>query len=193
MYGVVGGQVHRGEHLSRARTLHGEHRVRLVLIGDRDAVRRGRPQATNHLGGVGRVRDQEHVVVGVHVGDEVVDHPTARVTAQRVLRLPGTNSAQVVAEAGVEEVHGAGAPYRGLAQVRHVEDADRFAHRRVLLEHSPARVLQGHLPPAERGELRAEGGMAVVQRRAAQFGHGLKLSPRPDGCSAAPTEPTGEQ
>src|SRR5690606_31599538 len=36
---------------------------------------------------------------------------------------------------------------------------------------SPAGVLQRHLPAAERGELGAQGGVPLVQRRAMQLGH----------------------
>src|SRR4029450_3646152 len=39
--------------------------------------------------------------------------------------------------------------------------------RHTRVEPPPAAVLQRHLPAAERGELRAEGGLPVVQRRAA--------------------------
>ena len=55
-----------------------------------------------------------------------------------------------------------------LAEVAHVEDADRGAHRGVLLD--DAGVLQRHVPAAELGELRAEGRVPVVQRRAGERG-----------------------
>jgi hypothetical protein len=35
-----------------------------------------------------------------------------------------------------------------------VEDADRLAHRRVLLEHTSTGVFQRHVPSAESGKLR---------------------------------------
>ena len=51
-----------------------------------------------------------------------------------------------------------------LAQVADVEDAGRVAHGGVLGEDAATGVLQGHLPPAELGELRAEIEVTVVQR-----------------------------
>ena len=54
-----------------------------------------------------------------------------------------------------------------LAEVADVEDADPLPDGRVLLQH-PAAVLQGHLPAAERRELRAERDVPVVEGRAVQ-------------------------
>jgi hypothetical protein len=47
--------------------------------------------------------------------------------------------------------------------VTDVEDPDRLTYGRVLLEDSPAGVLQRHLPAAETGELRSEVQMPLVQ------------------------------
>jgi hypothetical protein len=47
--------------------------------------------------------------------------------------------------------------------VADVEDTDRLAHGDVLLQDTAARVLDGHVPAAEVGELRAERDVAVVQ------------------------------
>ena len=55
-----------------------------------------------------------------------------------------------------------------LAEVRDVEQPDRLAHRRVLLQHAAARVLDRHLPAAEVGELGAQRHVPVVQRRVLQ-------------------------
>ena len=81
---------------------------------------------------------QEHLVVATQVGDQVVDHAAVLVAAQRVLRLPGRDPAEVVGQAGVDERRSARAADHGLAEVRDVEDADRLADRGVLLEHPAA-------------------------------------------------------
>ena len=53
-----------------------------------------------------------------------------------------------------------------LPHVRDVERAGVLADRAVLLDH--ALVLHGHVPAGERHHPRAEGDVAVVQRRAAE-------------------------
>ena len=50
-----------------------------------------------------------------------------------------------------------------LAEVRHVEEPHCLAHGGVLLQHAAVGVLDGHLPPAEVGELGPQGHMPVVQ------------------------------
>src|SRR5205085_1286951 len=98
-----------------------------------DLPRCGGGEPPDHLGGVGGVGDQEHVVRAVQVGDQVVDHAAGRlVQAQRVLRLPGCDPVQVVAQAAVDEPGRTRPGHARLTQVGHVEQADRFAYRRVL-------------------------------------------------------------
>ena len=61
-----------------------------------------------HLGGVGGVRHQQHVVRTVQVDDQVVDDAAApSVAAQRVLRLARADARQVVGQARVDERRGA--------------------------------------------------------------------------------------
>jgi hypothetical protein len=160
------GQAEAGQQLGRTGTLDGEHGERLVLVGDRDAGRGPFGQAAGHLGGVGRVRDEQHVVVAVPVGDEVVDHTPTLVAAQRVLGLPGADAVEVPGQAAVEEGGGARAAHADLAQVRHVEDAGGGPDRRVLAQHAAPGVLQRHEPAAELGELRAGRLVPGVQWRA---------------------------
>ena len=50
--------------------------------------------------------------------------------------LPGRDPAEVVAQRRVDVRRGAGAGDHRLAEVADVEDADRLAHRRVLLDHA---------------------------------------------------------
>ena len=80
--------------------------------------------------------------------------------------LPGLDPAEVVGERAVDVRRRARARDHGLAEVADVEDADRLADGRVLLDHAGG-VLQRHRPAAELGELRAERHVAVVQRRGA--------------------------
>ena len=161
---VADRQADRREHLVGLRALDGEHGVVAVLVGDGDAGGGGRGEPAHDLGGVGGVGDEQHAVVVVHVGDQVVDDAAGRVVAaQRVLRLARADPAQVVGEGAVDEVDGARAGDDGLAEVADVEDADRLADRGVLLDHAGG-VLQRHRPAAEVRELRAERLVPVVER-----------------------------
>ena len=146
----------------------------MVPVGHRDTVRCRVREPANDLGRVGRVRHEEHEVVGEPVRDEVVDHAAGRVVAaHRVLRLTGHDAVQVVGQARVDELGRARSAHVGLAEVRHVEHPDRFSYRRVLLDHAAAGVLERHVPTGESGELRAERDVPVVQGRSEWgVGHG---------------------
>ena len=171
-------QADRLEHLVRVGSLHRQHGVRLVVVGDRDPVGLVRLEPALDLGAVGGVGDEQHVVVVVEVGDQVVDDATGRgVAGQGVLRPARADPAEVVGQAGVEVLHRAVTADHDLAEVADVEDPDRAADRGVLLE-DPGGVLQRHLPAAELGELGPEGDVAVVQRRVLQ-GHALQVTAAP--------------
>jgi hypothetical protein len=135
-------------------------------VGDRDAGRCRIGEPANHFGRIGRVRHEEHEVVGEPVGDEVVHHAAGHiVAAHRVLRLTGHDAVQVVGQARVDELGRARSPYIGLAQMRHVEHPDRFPYRGVLLDHAAAGVLDRHVPTGESAKFCAKRDMTVVQRR----------------------------
>src|SRR3954452_21332007 len=88
------------------------------------------------------------VIGDAAVDDQVVDHAAGRiVAAECVLRLPGTDAVQIVAEAGVDEVLRTRTAHHGVAEMAYVEDTNGFPHGKMLLDH--ARVLDRHLPPAE--------------------------------------------
>lgn len=129
---------------------------------------------------VGRVGDEEDVVVAADVGDEVVDDAAVVLAAHRVLGLTGTDAAQVVGEARVDEVDRADVAGTtadaGLAEVAHVEETDALAHRRVLGDDTATGVLDRHLPPAEVGHLGAEGDVTVMDGRVQQIAHVGTLS-----------------
>ena len=126
---------------------------------------RGGVQPPLDLGRVGRVGHQQHVVVVAVVGDEVVDHSAGRrVAGERVLRLPGTDAAEVVAQAAVEVLHRTVSAHHDLPEVADVEDPDRTTDGSVFLQYAGG-VLQWHLPATELGELRPRGGVTVVKRR----------------------------
>lgn len=160
---MAGRQTQRLEHLVALRALDGDDAVVAVQVRDGDALRRGGLQPSDDLGGVGRVGDEEDVVVGLEVDDEVVDDAPRVVAAQGVLRRAGLDAAHVVGQARVDEVGRARAGHRGLAEVAHVEDADALAHCGVLGDDAAARVLDRHVPATEVGHLGAEGDVAVVQ------------------------------
>ena len=147
--------------LGRPRSLHGQHRVRPVLVGDGQPGRRVLLQRGDHGGGVGGVGHQEDLVVGDVVGDQVVDDPAGFGAAQRVLRLAGPDAAQVVGERRVDELGGARARTRRLAEVADVEQADGVAGGGVLADR--AGIGHRHQPAAELGEARAELAVPILQ------------------------------
>ena len=129
-----------------------------MLVGDRQAGRCGGLQRLDHRRGIGGVGDQKNLVVVDVVGDQVVDNATGFVATQCVLRLAGSDSAQIVGQRGVDERSRA----RSADQVADVEQSDGVACRVVLAD--GAGVRHRHQPAAELGETCAQLAMAVFQR-----------------------------
>ncbi len=167
---VVGRQSHGPDELLAAGALHGDDAVVEVVVLDDHARRGGRGQDRHHRGCVGGVRDDEHLVIGPAVDDQVVDDAALGVAQHRVLGLAVLDPVEVVCEQGVQEGEGARAVHADLAHVRHVEQADRRAHRRVLGD-DPG-VLDGHVPPAEVGCLGTGSQVPFVQGCLLQGGIG---------------------
>jgi hypothetical protein len=168
--GEVGREAGGGQHLRRPRPLHRQHGHLLVPVGHLDPFRGGRGQAGEHLGGVGRVGHQQHVVVRVQVDDQVVDDPAGgglavRHAAQRVLRLAGADPGQVVGERRVDQGRGPRTADGPGTQVGDVEQPHGGADGGVLGEHATAGVLDRHRPAAEVGQLGAGGHVPLVQGR----------------------------
>ena len=143
---------------------------------DDEPFGRGGGEQLDHPCRVGGVRDEEHVVVGPEVLDEVVDDPAGLGAAHRVLRAPRADASQVVGEAPVDEVGRSRPGHPRLAEVRHVEDADPLADRRVLCHDATARVLDRHRPAPEVRHLRAERDVSVVDRGVQEVGHGRHVT-----------------
>src|SRR4051812_36625585 len=73
-------------------------------VDDLDAVGCYRLQPAYDLGGVGGVGHEVQVVVRAEVDDQVVDDAaTGVVTAQRVLRLAGSDAIKIIGQALVDE------------------------------------------------------------------------------------------
>jgi hypothetical protein len=124
-----------------------------------------RREPARDLGRVGGVRDQQHVLVVVEVGDQVVDDaPGLGVAAQGVLRLAVPDLPEVVAQRRVDVRRRARTGDHQLAEVADVEDADRLPHRGVLLEHATPGILQRHLPARELRHPRPECDVTIMQR-----------------------------
>src|SRR5690625_2371932 len=136
----------------------------MVLVDHLDVGGRRFGEPAYDLGGVGGVGDEEYLVVGTDVGDHVVDDTTGLVTAHRVLGVSGTDLGEVGGQTAIDVRDRARPSYDRLAEVAHVEHPDRLAYGLVLGEYSPVGVFQRHVPPSEGGELRAELGVAVVER-----------------------------
>jgi hypothetical protein len=109
------------------------------------------------------VDDEQDVIVGEPVGDQVVDRAAVLVQEQRVLRLARLDPVDVVGEHPLHERDRAGAAHLELAHVRHVEEAGMGADGLVLRD--DALVLHGHLPPGEGNHPRPRCHMAVAERR----------------------------
>ena len=125
--------------------------------------------------GVRRVRHDEELVLGDPPHDDVVDDVrVVGVEQVRVLRASRLDASQVVRERPLQHVEGARSCDPHGPEMRHVERDRVLAASAVLLEH--ARVLDRHLPAAERRHARAERAVlgverAVTQRRVS-LGHG---------------------
>lgn len=150
---VVNGQAEGGHHLVRLRPLDGQNTELGVDVRDLNTFGCGFLQSTNDLSGVGGVRNQEEVVVRLHVDDEVINDTTFLVAAHRVLRLTRSDATQVVRQAGVDELEGTRTTNRCLAEVAHIEDSDGFTHTGVLAQGAATGVLDGHVPATKVGHL----------------------------------------
>ena len=82
---VLRRQSHAREDFRAVRTLDGDDAVRQVAIVDRDPSGRERAQCREDGSSVGGVRDDQHLVVGPPVDDEVVDDTSGLVEQHRVL------------------------------------------------------------------------------------------------------------
>src|SRR5665647_3191300 len=107
---VAGRQTKSLEDLVALVALDRDDAVPVVQVLDLQTRGRCRLQPAYDLSGVGGVGDEEDVVLGAQVDDEVIDHPAGLVAAQGVLRLALVNAAQVIGQAGVDERRSAGAP-----------------------------------------------------------------------------------
>ena len=149
--------------------LDGEHRPRggdVPRLGEHASV------------GVGvRGVDDEQIAVHAAIEDEVVDDAAALVRQESVLGLPGVDPVEVVREPRLEVGMRALVRELELPHVRDVEDARALPDCPVLLDDRGE--LDGQLPAGEGDEARAEGGVALVQRRSPERLHrGLILARR---------------
>ena len=171
---VAGRQTKSLENLVALVALDRDDAVPVVQVLDLQTCRRSRLQPAHDLTSVGGVGDEEDVVLGAQVDDEVIDHAAGLVAAEGVLRLALVDPAQVIGQAGVDERRSAGALDAGLAQVADIEDADALTDGRVLAHHASSGVLDRHLPAAEVSHLGSKGNVTVVERGGLErgFSHG---------------------
>ena len=154
----------RLEHRARSGPLHREEGRGVGAVVDRDAVIGGAlREGGDHGIPIRCVRDDEVLVIGDAVDDEVVDDAAVLVEDERVLRLADGERRQPAGERLVEEGAGGLADDGDLGHVRDVEEARGRAHRVVLGE--VGGVADRHLPAGEVGEARAERDVLLVQGR----------------------------
>jgi hypothetical protein len=117
------------------------------------------PHPGKILGAVGRVHDDDELVRGDPVHDDIIDYTAGVPAQQRVLRAAALRgqAADVVDGQVLKVIGGAGAADPHAAHVRHVEQARPLTHRAALRQN--AGVLHRHLPAGELDE--AAAGLSV--------------------------------
>ena len=163
-----GRQLRKLDQRQRGRALQREHRQLGRPVVHRHVGRQalGQPGAVG-VGAAG-IDDQQQVVVGEPVDDQVV-HRAARVLEQqRVLGVPRADPVEVVGQRRLRKPHRPRTAQLELSHVRHVEDARVAAHRQVLRD--DALVLHRHLPARKGNDPRAGRKVAVVEGCPAQRG-----------------------
>jgi hypothetical protein len=132
------------------------------------------PRAVARPPWCGRVGDEEDVVLGTDVLDEVVDDlpDSAHIV---YCALPGLILRRSLVRQALTKST-APSDHRRLAQVADVEDPDPLAHRGVLRDDPAAGVLDGHVPAPEVRHLRPEGDVTLVQWRGLEVRHAAEAS-----------------
>ena len=120
-------------------------------------ARRALGQFLIHHPGIGRVRDDEVLVVRQPVDDEIVKHPAVGCANHRVPCPAWFDGGQVTGECVVERGPGGAPRDRDLAHMREVEQPRGAANGVVLV--GLTGVAQRHQPP---GEWRQRGSQATV-------------------------------
>src|SRR5439155_3705010 len=135
-------------------TLRREERRHRRAIEEADIARKMATHVRGVLVDVRRVHDDHVPLRREAIDDDVVDDRAAFVREQAVARLAGLESGDVAGHEPIEGRARAGALEIELAHVREIEEAGRVPHGAMLRD--DARVLDRHLPPRERHQLRAE-------------------------------------
>ena len=165
-------EVDRGERLEDRlglRSLQGQQRELVAQVVEPAARRLLGEQPVPVLLDVRGVHDHEVAALGAAVDDDVV-HRAARGHGQRgVLRLPVHELRDVVGRHALQEGEGALPLDLELAHVGDVEEAGGGPDGRVLGDE--ARVLDGHVPPAEGHHPGPAFPVDGVEWRSAELGH----------------------
>ena len=162
------------QHLERARPLQRDER-RLVALVLELAVVLGRTREVRaHLLPVRRVADDEPVVLGAAIDDEIVEDPAALVARAGVHGLSVGELSRVVGDQIVDDVRGVLAVQPELAHVADVEHPRGGPYRPVLVD-DPG-VLDGQLPAGEGHQATAESDVLGMERRVAKetLDHGAR-------------------
>lgn len=145
------------------RPLHREQAPAVALVGQLHVVtRRLALQVRPVLADVGGVHHHQEFLLADPVDVDVVHQPARVVRQPVVLAAPGPELAHVVRGDMLEETFGVWPLHAELAHVRHVEYTRPGTDSVVLGPH--ARVLHGHLPPAEGNHAGARAQVRGVQR-----------------------------
>ena len=147
----------------RPGTLEGQERKRIAPVDERAALGPSVAEPLQVLLDIPRVQHEAVALGPAAVDDDVVHRGAARHREGRVLRLPDRETGDVVARDPLEERQGPRSIHVGLPHVGHVEEPGGGPHGGVLGDE--ARVLDGHVPTAERDHLGAGGAMDLVEGR----------------------------
>ena len=113
-------------------SLHGNQRPIIALIGDDHVKTFGALREGGHRRiTVGSVSDDQILLRGESIDDQVIDHATFGAEEQRVLSLVILEDRQAVTEGIIQEVSGTRSNNRNLRHVGEVEHSGAFSHRVV--------------------------------------------------------------
>ncbi len=156
------------QHLARGRPLHGNQGIPRAGV-DRDGISRDGHALRDPgkvLLDVRGVDDEQEVVAGETVDEQVVDEGAALGRQGGVLGLADRQPGRVVARDALDPGQRVASGHLNLAHVADVEQARARAHGQMLV--GDAAVLDRHLPATERDHAGAHRDVAGVQRRATE-------------------------
>ena len=161
-----------GQNRLGQRALQRQHRGAIRDIGQLD-IEAG--HVVEHPGEIlldVRCVDDHHIGIGQMVDEDIIHNPAVGPAQQRVVRLALVNRRDILGGDVLKERQRGAALDFDLAHVADIEQAGGVANR-VVLVHDPA-ILDWHLPATELDHPRAQGDVAIVERRSFELRRGCQ-------------------